>query len=136
MERLCSYPWPGNIRELQSVLKQALLRSTGPILIPAFLPSPLGAPRTAAAAALSGDESAPLESVIRQRLQAGSNQLYQETLRRVDRFLLPLVLKSTGGNKLQAARILGMTRLTLRTKLREVGWSDTKSAERYEDDPV
>jgi DNA-binding NtrC family response regulator len=136
MERLCSYPWPGNIRELQSVLKQALLRSTGPNLIPAFLPSPLGAPRTAAAAALSGDESAPLESVIRQRLQAGSNRLYQETLRRVDRFLLPLVLQSTGGNKLQAARILGMTRLTLRTKLRELGSSDTKSAEGYEGDPV
>jgi DNA-binding protein Fis len=47
-----------------------------------------------------------------------------------------LVLQSTGGNKLRAARILGMTRLTLRTKLRELGWSDTKSAEGYEDDPV
>jgi two-component system nitrogen regulation response regulator GlnG len=38
MERLRDYPWPGNIRELQSVLKQALLRSTGPVLVPAFLP--------------------------------------------------------------------------------------------------
>ena len=38
MERLRAYPWPGNIRELQSVLKQALLRSTGPVLVPAFLP--------------------------------------------------------------------------------------------------
>jgi two-component system, NtrC family, response regulator AtoC len=56
MERLSSHPWPGNIRELQSVLKQALLRSTGPVLIPAFLPSPTGVPRTAAAAALSAEE--------------------------------------------------------------------------------
>ncbi len=38
MEKLCGYSWPGNIRELQSVLKQALLRSTGPVLVPAFLP--------------------------------------------------------------------------------------------------
>ena len=46
MERLCSYPWPGNIRELQSVLKQALLRATGPVLVPAFLPESLGGPLT------------------------------------------------------------------------------------------
>ena len=136
MERLSGHPWPGNIRELQSVLKQALLRSTGPVLIPAFLPSPTGVPRTAAAAALSADESAPLESFIRQRLQAGSNDLYEETLRRVEQFLLPLVLQSTGGNKVQAARILGINRLTLRMKLREIGLSDPKSVEGDEDDPV
>ena len=135
MERLSSHPWPGNIRELQSVLKQALLRSTGPVLIPAFLPSPTGAPRTAAAPPPSADESAPLESFIRQRLQAGSNDLYEETLRRVEQFLLPLVLQSTGGNKVQAARILGITRMTLRTKLREIGLSDSKSVEGDEDDP-
>ena len=38
MERLRGYSWPGNIRELQSVLKQALLRANGPVLLPAFLP--------------------------------------------------------------------------------------------------
>ena len=38
LERLCRYPWPGNIRELQSVLKQALLQASGPVLLPAFLP--------------------------------------------------------------------------------------------------
>jgi nitrogen regulation protein NR(I) len=136
MERLCGYPWPGNVRELQSVMKQALLRSTGTVLIPASLPESIGAPRTAAAAAPPADESAPLESFIRQRLRAGSDELYQETLRRVEQFLLPLVLQSTGGNKFQAARILGMTRLTLRMKLRELGWPDAKSAEGDADDPV
>jgi two-component system, NtrC family, response regulator AtoC len=136
MERLCGYPWPGNVRELQSVMKQALLRSTGTVLIPAYLPESIGAPRTAAAAAPPADESAPLESFIRQRLRAGSDELYQETLRRVEQFLLPLVLQSTGGNKFQAARILGMTRLTLRMKLRKLGWPDAKSAEGDADDPV
>ena len=42
LERLRGYPWPGNIRELQSVLKQALLKASGPVLLPAFLPEPLG----------------------------------------------------------------------------------------------
>jgi DNA-binding NtrC family response regulator len=133
MEKLGGYSWPGNVRELQNVLKQALLRSTGPVMIPAFLPSPIGAPRTAA---LSADESAPLESFIRRRLHAGNNDLYGETLRRVDQFLLPLVLQSTGGNKVHAARMLGISRLTLRTKLREMGLTDPKCVERDEDDPV
>jgi two-component system nitrogen regulation response regulator GlnG len=136
MERLCSYPWPGNIRELQSVLKQALLRSTGPVLIPAFLPGAIAAPRSAAAAAPPAGESAPLEAFIRQRLQAGSNDLHEETFRRVEQFLLPLVMESTSGNKAQAARILGLSRPTLRMKLRELGLSDTKSVEEDEDDPV
>ena len=38
LERLRSYSWPGNIRELQSVLKQALLQASGTVLLPAFLP--------------------------------------------------------------------------------------------------
>src|SRR3954462_11018213 len=38
LERSQSYAWPGNTRELQSVLKQALLRASGPVLLPAFLP--------------------------------------------------------------------------------------------------
>src|SRR5262249_52113763 len=42
LERLRHYPWAGNVRELQSVLKQALLRATGPVLLPAFLPENLG----------------------------------------------------------------------------------------------
>ena len=37
------HPWPGNLRELQSVLKQALLQATGPVLLPEFLPAPLAA---------------------------------------------------------------------------------------------
>jgi DNA-binding NtrC family response regulator len=134
MEKLCGYSWPGNVRELQSVLKQALLRSTGPVMIPAFLPSPMGAPRTAATAALSADESAPLESFIRRRLHAGSNDVYVEALRRFEQFLLPLVLQSTGGNKVHAARILGISRLTLRTKLREMGLSEPKSVDGDEND--
>src|SRR5437868_11662384 len=40
--RLRDYPWPGNIRELQSVLKQALLQASGPVLLPTFLPQLLG----------------------------------------------------------------------------------------------
>jgi two-component system nitrogen regulation response regulator GlnG len=39
MTRLRCYSWPGNIRELQSVLKQAVLQASGAVLLPAFLPA-------------------------------------------------------------------------------------------------
>ncbi len=42
MDVLRRYSWPGNLRELQSVLKQALLQATGTVLLPEFLP-PLSA---------------------------------------------------------------------------------------------
>src|ERR1700726_636833 len=42
MTRLRGYSWPGNIRELQSVLKQALLQASGTALLPSFLPKSLG----------------------------------------------------------------------------------------------
>src|SRR5207302_1554049 len=38
LERLRNYSWPGNIRELQSILKQAILQASGTLLLPAFLP--------------------------------------------------------------------------------------------------
>ena len=131
LERLRGYGWPGNIRELQSVLKQALLRANGPTLLPAFLPE-LGAkldlPGPAAPSADLG-----LEAFIRQRLGPEASDLYGETHRQVDQLLLPRVLEYTGGNQLQAARLLGIARQTLRQKLRDLGLHLTHSVEADDD---
>jgi DNA-binding NtrC family response regulator len=134
MQRLLGYPWPGNIRELQSVLRQALVRATGPVLVAAFLPDL--APRPAAEPALAVGAGSRLEAVIEQRLRDGSRELYEEARRECDRFLLPLVLRWTGGNQLQAARILGIARRTLRLRLRELGLSVTKAVEGDENDAI
>jgi two-component system nitrogen regulation response regulator GlnG len=130
--RLRCYPWPGNIRELQSVLKQALLQASGTVLLPAFLPALQGEPGEAAA--LAGKDF-DLEALIRKALGPEACELYAETHRQVDRLLLPLVLEHTKGNQHQAARLLGIARQTLRLKLRELGLHVTRSAETEEDDP-
>jgi two-component system nitrogen regulation response regulator GlnG len=127
MGRLRDYPWPGNIRELQSVLKQAMLRAAGPVLVPAFLPEQLLGSLDATAMAETSEVSSRLEAHIRQRLELGSENLYQDAHQQLDRFLLPLVLRSTDGNQLQAARVLGIARQTLRFKIRELGLIITKS---------
>jgi DNA-binding NtrC family response regulator len=140
MDLLRSYSWPGNIRELQSVLKQTLLRVTGPVVTAESLPSPVSARATQSQSERSETNSecgrSAIESFLRQKLQDCGEDLYQHVHRQVDRQLLPLVLESTGGNQLRAAQLLGITRRTLRVKLRELGLSVTKTVEAAEDDNV
>jgi two-component system nitrogen regulation response regulator GlnG len=155
LERLRGYPWPGNIRELQSVLKQALLQASGTVLLPAFLPElsarpPHAAPPGGEGSSLGsplppgergrGEGAAPagtgldVEAFIRQRLGPDASDVYAETHRQVDRVLLPLVLEFTGGNQHQAARLLGIARQTLRQKLRDLGLHVTHAVEADEDE--
>jgi two-component system nitrogen regulation response regulator GlnG len=130
LDLLRQYRWPGNVRELQSVIKQALLQAVGSILIPEFLPPFLRSPSTqeppisqvVRADRANGDlVLAALGSFIDERLKLGSDNLFDETWQRVERSLLTRVLQHTGGNQAQAARILGITRGSLRTKIREHG---------------
>ena len=132
LERLRAHNWPGNIRELQSVLKQALLAASGPVLLPTFLPDL--SPETPAVAAGPLNAQPDLERFIRARLGSKTENLYDMTHREVDRLLLPLVLNATNGNQHQAARLLGIARQTLRLKLRELGLHITQSVEAEEDD--
>lgn len=114
------YCWPGNVRELQSVLKQAMLQATGPVLAKDFLPEGLLRPeaREPSTDSLAGGR---LEQLIEEHLEAGADNLYEDVLRRVEKLLLTRVLQHTDGNQLQAAKILGITRGSVRTKLRELG---------------
>jgi two-component system nitrogen regulation response regulator GlnG len=135
MERLRGYSWPGNIRELQSVLKQALLQASGPVLLPAFLPEPLGGPGVAAPPSPTAEEPGVETFIIHQRVGSDVRDLYADTHRQVDRLLLPRVLEYTRGNLQQAALLLGIARQTLRMKLRDLGLSVTRHVEAEEDDP-
>jgi DNA-binding NtrC family response regulator len=123
LEVLRGYPWPGNIRQLQSVLKQALLSASGSVLIPAFLPD-LGAHEQGGTVPVNpGKATLEFDTFIRQKLEAGAGDLYSAAHEKLDRLLLPLVLEFTEGSQHQAARVLGIARQTLRQKLRDLGLS-------------
>jgi two-component system nitrogen regulation response regulator GlnG len=123
MDLLCRYPWPGNIRELQSVLKQAMLQATGSVLVPDFLQAAFApSVRHPAGVAVEGHTAGgDLEQLIEDRLRGGCDNLYEETLRWLERLVLTRVLQHTEGNQVQAARLLGITRGSLRTKIRDLG---------------
>jgi DNA-binding NtrC family response regulator len=136
MERLCAYSWPGNIRELQNVLKQCVLRAQGVTLLPAFLP-PLPA-RAGSRPPPPPQESqrrptptgCDLEGFVRQRLVTlDATDLYADTRQYVDRFLLTLVLERTQGNYRAAAQVLGISRQTMRGRLRSLGITVAHSVE-------
>jgi two-component system nitrogen regulation response regulator GlnG len=133
MELLRSYSWPGNVRELQSVIKQALLQTTGPVVLPEFLPTALrnqgqGADR----ADQPGFDYGGLTGFIQDQLRAGSTTLYSDYQALADKHLLTEVLGYTRGNLSQAARLLGITRATLRTKLNTLGISQERSHQSQE----
>ncbi len=124
---LGAYSWPGNVRELQSVLKQSILQTSGSVLLPDFLPAQVRKP--AATATPNGDAAGAFDwdGFVAGRIAANSENLYAEGLERMEREVLIRVLKHTAGNQLQAARILGITRGSLRNKIRTLGISIARS---------
>jgi DNA-binding NtrC family response regulator len=138
MDRLEQYSWPGNIRELQSVLKQALLSATGEVLLPGFLPplleTPPGdfAPHTPELQ--QRKQEFDIDEFLRNRLGPKAHDLYSELHRELDRHSLSRVLKYTRGNRQLASHLLGIARQTLRRKLTECGLQVTQSVETDEED--
>jgi two-component system nitrogen regulation response regulator GlnG len=120
LARLRAYSWPGNIRELQSVLKQALLQARGTTLLPAYLPALPAEPGGSVPGQPPAGDDPELEVYVRLCLASEGDQ-YAQAHHRLDRVLLPRVLEATGGNQQEAARRLGIARETLRRRLRELG---------------
>jgi DNA-binding NtrC family response regulator len=134
MER---YPWPGNVRELENLIERLmLLRSEGEIGLddlPANVrdaPAPSApAPSAAAAAPASPAASAPVSAAaaggaptagFAGALPPEGVDLYA-VLGEIEDRLIREALERSGGNKNQAAKILGLNRTTLVEKLKKKG---------------
>jgi two-component system nitrogen regulation response regulator GlnG len=106
------------------------LQASGTVLIPAFLPESLSVPPEPDAGPVpqTEDDFSFLSFILR-RLNEGSTALSAEAHQRLDRLLLRQALRHTRGNQAQAARVLGISRQTLRSKIRELGLDVTGSDE-------
>jgi len=125
LKALLEYPWPGNVREMQSALRKALLNLTGPVLLPEFLPDEVrGHDKSKATqSTLSGEDSLSrdLGAMLDGRLAAGSENVYAEAVEFMERYVVTKVLQLTSGNQSKAAKILGITRGSLRNKTNTLG---------------
>jgi two-component system nitrogen regulation response regulator GlnG len=120
LELLLKYPWPGNVRELQSVVKQALLHATGDVLLVDFLPDEIRRGRKSLVAGGGPPKGGlkQLEHFIDESLESGAEDIYADSLAQLEKYLFTRVLNHTGGNQSQAAKMLGITRGSLRNKIR------------------
>lgn len=112
LEALREYSWPGNIRELENTLHNAVLLSREETLTPAQL-------RLAGYSeqGLSESNDSTLDSFLQQQLKSQPQQLFD----RVISSLISNALSMTDQNQTQAAALLGISRHTLRTHLANQG---------------
>jgi len=104
-----SYPWPGNVRELRNVIERVVLLEDAGEIVPAQLPVEvqLGGSAAVGESERGGTIAAfPTEGV---------------DLEELERTLIAQALRSAGGNKTRAARLLRLTRDTLRYRLEKYG---------------
>jgi two-component system nitrogen regulation response regulator GlnG len=126
LELLEKYNWPGNVRELQSVIREALIISAGPTLIPEFLSGELHRDENAESDAESDVSSMPdvdwrgLPDFVETAAAQGEKDVYRRALERFDRMVISSIMRQTGGQQNRAAEILGLSRATLRSKLRQM----------------
>ncbi|HJS07666.1 MAG TPA: helix-turn-helix domain-containing protein, partial [Pirellulales bacterium] len=111
--------WPGNVRQLQSTIKQAILRATAPILMVQDLPPEL---QPSAAGDRDTSETADeLEQFINKQIEVGGPHIFEDVVATVKRQMLLRALRQTEGNQVHAAKVLGITRGTLRNEIRKLG---------------
>lgn len=131
LELLQNYSWPGNIRELQSSLRGALIASAGSVLLPQFLPpefhtnSPEESERISLPEVREDDWSR-LGKFVESALANNEADIYRRAIDQFDRELVIRALSHAGGHQANAALLLGVSRPTLRSKLRSLGMTVEK----------
>jgi len=112
LELLAAQPWPGNIRELRNVIEQASLMSDEPVLTARHFEPLLGRGAIAAAAEPSAAASLPAAPT-----RVASVMPLPQAIAELEARSIREALEATGGNKLAASRLLGISRATLYEKL-------------------
>jgi len=107
---LLAHDWPGNVRELRNAIERAMILEDSSLITPASLPMAVGRLVTAAGAASPAPlpvSPAPVSSDMELSLEENEKQL------------IVRALEKTNGNQTQAARLLRITRDTLRYKMKK-----------------
>ncbi|WP_145351759.1 sigma-54-dependent transcriptional regulator [Roseimaritima multifibrata] len=127
-EQLNAYHWPGNVRQLRSVIRRAVLETVMPVITPDILPADIlkrqendvvspSAPAQAEQNTKEIADGAGLPALIQEKLDEKSTDIYAAALQYMERYVLIRVLRETGGNQSQAAEMLGITRGKLRDRI-------------------
>jgi len=132
---LRAYRWPGNVRELRNAIERAAVLCPGDVILPEHLPpalTKLGEPerlRTVARSAASTTEATVPTAMA--SAPSGANDHLLTELKLVERARIIEALERCGGNQSKAARLLGISRSTLVTRIEEYGLPRPRDGERH-----
>jgi len=127
------YHWPGNVRELENVIRRAMVVSKGDTILPSDLSAEIaGAGEsaastggTASATAITGvggeNAGADIAAMAGHLFHWARKDPKLKVLPAVERALVIEALKTTHNNQVQAAKLLGVTRATLRKRIEKFG---------------
>jgi two-component system nitrogen regulation response regulator GlnG len=120
------YPWPGNVRELENTIQRACVLASSDVLLPKDIP--LGFANQAedsveSAPQISGTVGGKptLETAVETLLDAASADSRLQLLPWLEREFTVFAMKRTKGNQVKAAKLLGVTRATLRKRIERYG---------------
>jgi DNA-binding NtrC family response regulator len=118
-----SYPWPGNVRELENTIQRASVLATSGILLPKDLPLGSMIAVSEPGGSHSGEAHAPLTTdiAIEVLLKAAQANPDVQLLPWLEREFTLFAMKATRGNQVRAAKLLGITRATLRKRIERFG---------------
>ena len=129
VEMLERFHWPGNVRELENVVQRATVMAKGDVILPGDLPAeiasvlvagldkPGAAPGAKPATAAGGGGPLDWSAVGRMLFEWARQEGKVKVLPAVERELIVQALLETKGNQVQAAKLLGITRATLRKRV-------------------
>ena len=113
------HDWPGNVRELENVIKKALLFAKGNVLLPEGILLQEKTPEKQKEQIVHLQEL--LAGLVKKGLADRSSGLYKDIIEEVERTLILETLKQVNGNQSEAAKILGISRPTLKDKIDKFG---------------
>jgi nitrogen regulation protein NR(I) len=122
------YPWPGNVRELENTIQRACVLATSDVLLPKDIPlgfaaqPPDGDADSSPVTAANNSPVKPtLETAVEILLDAASTDRTLQLLPWLEREFTLFAMKRTKGNQVKAAKLLGVTRATLRKRIERYG---------------
>jgi len=121
------YHWPGNVRELENAIRRAYVMAKGDAILQSDLPpeisgqSASGAPLPPTLGTASDEAVTDAAAMARQLFQWAKRDPKLKVIPTVERELVIQALKETNNNQVHAAKLLGITRATLRKRIEKFG---------------